>query len=81
VPDALFVPDATGERVDTLKHRAPTRLDLEEIVTTVATRCVRWLKNHGYLRRDGEDTVENADTCSRTAGSAIGSRTPIRRGS
>jgi hypothetical protein len=36
-----FVPKATGERVDTLKHRAPTRLDLEEIVpwrADVATR-------------------------------------------
>jgi hypothetical protein len=34
VPGALFVPDAKGEHVDTLKHRAPTRLDLEEIVTS-----------------------------------------------
>jgi hypothetical protein len=49
VPDALFVPDATGEHVDTLKHHAPTRLDLEEIVTTVATRCVRWLDKHGRV--------------------------------
>jgi hypothetical protein len=65
VPDALFVPDAKGERIDTLKHRAPTRLDLEEIVTSVATRCVRWLDKHGYLRREGEeDPAENADTDS-----------------
>jgi len=65
VPDALFVPEATGERVDTLKHPAPTRLDLEEIVTTVATRCVRWLDKHGYLRSDGEnDPAEHADTDS-----------------
>jgi hypothetical protein len=65
VPDALFLPDATGEHVDTLKHRVPTRLDLEEIVTSVATRCVRWLGKHGYLRSEGEDDpAENADTDS-----------------
>jgi hypothetical protein len=65
VPDTLFVPDAMGERVDTLKHRAPTRLDLEEIVTTVATRCIRWLEKHSYLRReDEEDPADNADTDS-----------------
>jgi hypothetical protein len=51
VPDVLFLPDAKGEHVDTLKHRAPTRLDLEEI--------------HGF-------------PCSKTAGSAIGSRIPTR---
>ncbi|MEO8185680.1 MAG: transposase [Deltaproteobacteria bacterium] len=33
VPDAVFLPDASGEWVATLKHRAPTRLDLEEIAT------------------------------------------------
>jgi hypothetical protein len=43
VPDALFLPDATGEHVDTLNYRAPTRLDLEEIVTAVAVRSVGWL--------------------------------------
>jgi hypothetical protein len=65
VPDAVFLPDASGERVETLKHRAPTLLDLEEIVTTVATRAVRWLERHGYLRSDDdEDAAENADTAS-----------------
>jgi hypothetical protein len=63
VPDALFLPDATGERVDTLKHRAPTRIDVEEIVTSVATRCVRWLEKRGYLRGEGDDDpAENADS-------------------
>jgi hypothetical protein len=65
VPDALFLPDATGEYVDTLNHRAPTRLDLEEIVTAVAVRSVGWLDKHGYLRSEGEeDAAENADTDS-----------------
>jgi hypothetical protein len=65
VPDALFMPDATGDHVDTLKHRAPTRLDLEEIVTAIATRSVGWLDKHGYLRREGgEDPAENANTDS-----------------
>ena len=65
VPDAVFLPDAAGERVDTLKHRAPTRLDLEEIVTIIATRSIRWLEKHGYLRsEDDEDPAENADTTS-----------------
>jgi len=65
VPDALFLPDATGKRVDTLKHRAPTRLDLEELVTTVAIRAVRWLEKHGYLRSEGPGApAENADTDS-----------------
>jgi hypothetical protein len=65
VPDAVFLPDAAGEHVDTLKHRAPTRLDLEEIVTIIATRSIRWLEKHGYLRsEDDEDPAENADTTS-----------------
>lgn len=65
VPDAVFLPDASGERVDTLKHRAPTRLDLEEIVTTVAIRAIRWLERLGYLPGDDdEDLIENADTPS-----------------
>jgi hypothetical protein len=65
VPDAVFLPDGSGERVDTLKHRAPTRLDLEEIVTTVAIRAIRWLERHGYLRSaDDENLTENADTAS-----------------
>lgn len=56
---------ASGERVDTLKHRAPTRLDLEEIVTTVALRAIRWLERHGYLRSDGDEgPTENEDTAS-----------------
>jgi hypothetical protein len=42
----VFLPDASGVRVDTLKHRAPTRLDLEEIVTSVAIRAIRWLERH-----------------------------------
>jgi hypothetical protein len=54
-PDALFVPDAVNERVHTLRHRAPTRLDLEELVTAVAVRAVRWLATRlparGRLRR------------------------------
>jgi hypothetical protein len=34
-------------------------------VTTVATRCVRWLEKHGYLRSDGEeDAAETTDTDS-----------------
>ncbi len=49
--DALSV----SECVDTLRHRAPVRLDLEEIVTAVATRAVRWLEKHGYLRDDSSD--------------------------
>lgn len=48
VRDAVFLPDASGERVDTLKHRAPTRLDLEEIVTTVA---IRWLESFSRALR------------------------------
>lgn len=65
VPDAVFLPYASGERVDTLKHRAPTRLDLEEIVMTVAIRAVRWLGKHGFLRsEDDEDPAANADTAS-----------------
>jgi hypothetical protein len=47
VPDALFVPDATGKHVTVQPLRAPSRLDLEEIVTAVAARCVRWLEQHG----------------------------------
>ncbi len=57
VPDALFVPDAGNERVQTLKHRAPRRLDLEEIVTGVAVRAVRWLAQHGYLHENGSDQL------------------------
>jgi hypothetical protein len=65
VPDPVFLPDASGERVGALKHRAPTRLDLEEIVTTVAARAVRWLEKHGYLRSDDdEDPTESTDTAS-----------------
>jgi len=38
---------------------------LSAIVTTVASRAVRWLEKHGYLRREGEeDPAENADTDS-----------------
>jgi hypothetical protein len=59
VPDAFFVPEDTGEHVDTLKHRPPTLLDLEEIVTAVATRCVRWLEEHSYVR-SAEDEHEPA---------------------
>ncbi len=36
-----LTPDAGSERVQTLRHRAPTRLDLEEIVTAVATNTMR----------------------------------------
>jgi len=65
VPDALFVPEVTGERLDTLRHRAPTRLDLEEIVTTIAIRCVRWLEKRGYLRGEKEeDPAATGDTDS-----------------
>jgi hypothetical protein len=65
VPDVVFLPDASGERVDTLKHRAPTRLDLEEIVTTVALRAIRGLERHGYLLSDGDGgPTENEDTAS-----------------
>jgi hypothetical protein len=65
VPDGLFLPNATSEHVDTLNHRAPTRLDLEEIVTAVAVRSVGWLGKHGYLRSEGEERpAENADTDS-----------------
>jgi hypothetical protein len=62
VPDALFLLDAKGESVDTLKHRAPTRLDLAEIVTAVATRSVRWLEKHGYLRKVGDEDENPAET-------------------
>ncbi len=31
LPDAVFLPDAAGEQVDTLKHRPPTRLDLAPV--------------------------------------------------
>ena len=49
-PGCAVPPDVTGSHVDTLKPRAPTRLDLEEIVTTIAVRSVGWLDRHGYLR-------------------------------
>jgi hypothetical protein len=48
-----------------IERSLPTRLDLEEIVTAVATRSVGWLDKHGYLRREGwEDPAENANTDS-----------------
>ena len=61
VPDALFLPDAKRDRVDTLRHRAPTRLDLEEIVTTVATRAVRRLEWAAARRRSGEPSARRDD--------------------
>jgi hypothetical protein len=65
VPDAWFLPDTAGERVQTLKHRAPTRFDLEEIVTAVVARSVSWLDKRGYLRNEGEqDHLESADADS-----------------
>ena len=65
VPDALFLPDASGERVTTQPLRAPTRLDLDEIVTAVAARCIRWLEQHGHLRSEGEeDSAAAADADS-----------------
>jgi hypothetical protein len=57
VPDALFVPDAGGRRVDIVKLRAPARLDLEEIVTATATGAVRWLERRGYLRHDADGSI------------------------
>ena len=57
VPDAFFVPELETERVDTVKLRAPARLDLEEIVTAVAARAIRWLQRHGYLESHGDDPI------------------------
>lgn len=65
VPDAVFLPDATGEHASVRSLRAPTRLDLEEIVTAVALRSVRWLEQHGHVRGEGEeDPAEDAETRS-----------------
>lgn len=48
-----------------LKNRAPTRLALEEIVTSVASRSMRWLEKQGDLRSNAEDDpAENADNDS-----------------
>jgi hypothetical protein len=65
VPDAVFVPDASRQRVDALRHRVPTGLDLEEIVTAVALRAVRWLERHGYLRaEEGDDLAGSSEADS-----------------
>jgi hypothetical protein len=62
VPDAVFLPDATGEHASSTALRPPTRLDLEESVIAVALRSVRWLDQHGYVRCEGEqDTAEDAE--------------------
>ena len=47
------------------RTQAPARLDLEEldleeIVTAVATRAVRWLERHGYLHEDGSDELADS---------------------
>ena len=64
VPDALFLSGPEDEQLHTLPLPAPTGLDLDEVVTTVAARAVGWLEKHGYLRDDGEDPAEHADSDS-----------------
>lgn len=70
---------STGVKVDssTVKHRAPTRLDLEEVVTTVAIRAVRWLEKHGYLRSEGEG--DSPDWTDGSANRSLGSDPPADR--
>jgi len=67
VPDALFLPDVTGSHVDTLKPRAPTRLDLEEIVTT--SPYAPWA-----------GSTDTATSDHRVSQARTEARTPTRRG-
>lgn len=55
VPDGVFVAESGSDRVRLVKYSAPTKLDLEEIVSAVGICVMRWLGRHGYLRDDSDD--------------------------
>jgi hypothetical protein len=55
VPDAVFEKAGDDGRARVIDLPAPRGLDLEEIVTAVAGRVVRWLGRHGHLgQSEGE---------------------------